>query len=69
MKKETLTSILYAIASVCFFIAAGIGYANNNSYAAVWLCLGAAMLCIRTTTLNKAKEERENGADENDKCQ
>lgn len=58
MKKKKLTSTLYFVASVCFFIAAGIGYSNDNSMATVWICLGATMFCLGSAALKKTKDKQ-----------
>lgn len=67
MKKEKITTALYFVVSVCFFIAAIIGFANDSSMAIVWFCLGTAMLCFGSVSLNKAKSEIKDEDDEDDK--
>lgn len=57
--KKNLTVILYYAASVCFYIAAIIGFMNDNSMATVWFCLGSAMLCLGSAKLSKIKKNEE----------
>lgn len=50
VKKEKKYLTLFFIASVLFYIAAIIGFANGNtSRAIVWLCLGSTYLCLGST--------------------
>lgn len=60
MKKEKTIVVLNYLTAVCFYIAAIIGYVNDNSMATVWLCLGSAWLCIGSLTLNKFKNKDKN---------
>ena len=46
MKKVKWISVLNYITAACFYIAAILGYANDNSMATVWLCLGFVWLCL-----------------------
>lgn len=62
MKKDKIIAVLYYFASVCFFIVAIRGYANDNSITTVWLCLGAAMLCLGSASVSKFKK----GKDDNE---
>lgn len=66
MKKEKWISVLNYITAVCFYIAAIIGYTNNDSMATVWLCLGSVWLCLGSYWLTKGKKngkEDQNGED------
>lgn len=56
MNKKNLWVLNY-VASVCFFLAAIIGFANDNSMAPVWMCLGAAWLCIGAGFQRKNKKD------------
>lgn len=56
--KKNLTVILYYAASVCFYIAAIIGFMNDNSMATVGFCLGSAMLCLGSAKLRKTRSRK-----------
>lgn len=67
MKKEKWVSVLNYITVVCFYIAAIIGYANDNSMATVWLCLGSVWLCLGSATLVKSNKDKRENQNEEDK--
>lgn len=67
MKKEKWVSILNYITAVCFYIAAIIGYANDNSIATVWLCLGSVWLCLGSATLGKSNKDKKEDQNEDNK--
>ena len=55
-------SIIYYIASACFYIAAIISFlSHNTTQGVVMLCLGSSQLCLGAVYLNKSRK------DENDK--
>lgn len=65
MKK--IVSILNYLTAVCFYIAAILGYANDNSMATVWLCLGSVWLCLGSYWLMKSKKSNKADQDEEEK--
>lgn len=67
MKKEKWVSIFNYITAVCFYIAAIIGYANDNSMATVWLCLGSVWLCLGSATFVKSNKDKKEDQNENNK--
>lgn len=67
MKKEKIVSILNYLTAVCFYITAIFGYANDNSMATLWLCLGSVWLCLGSYWLMKGKKNGKEDKNEDDK--
>lgn len=60
MKKEyKITSILYIIASIFFFISAILEFSNKNNMAVVHLCLGACFLTLSLVHYSEYKKSQE----------
>ena len=59
MKKiDPKTSvILDYLAAACFFAAAIIGFINDKSFSALYLCLGSLWLCLGSAQLLKRKKD------------
>lgn len=55
--KEKRVSILYFIASFCFFTCAVINFiSSNSSMTVIYLCLGSTYLCLGSIYLNKSNK-------------
>lgn len=70
MNKSKWVSVLNYLTAVCFYIAAILGYANDNSMATVWFCLGSVWLCLGSYWLmrgNKTNQDKEEKVSKNEK--
>jgi hypothetical protein len=64
--KQKSAIYLNFVSAALWYIAAAIGYFNNNSMATVWLCLGSMWLCFGAVALKKSKTTNEENKDENE---
>ncbi|MCD8161507.1 MAG: hypothetical protein LUE61_10175 [Clostridiales bacterium] len=64
MKGKKASATLFFIASVCFYIAAIIGFFSDGDFSVVYLCLGSAFLCIGAAQLNR--DDNDTDKKEND---
>jgi len=55
--SEKTCSLLFYFAAVCFFIAAAIGFINDEGIPVFQLCLGAVFLCIGSLTVVRSKKK------------
>ena len=63
--KQKSAIYLNFVSVALWYIAAAIGYFNDNSMATVWLCLGSMWLCLTVLKLKKAKITTEENDNEN----
>ena len=61
MKKSKTPAILCFVASLLFYIAAAVSHftSNDTSMTVVWICLGAAFLCLGA--VQKTAEQEDTG--------
>ena len=67
INKEEISSILYYVVAIIWFIAAMIGYKNGNELATAFLCLGFAMLSLGFVYTRKAKKRDVEKQDKKDR--
>lgn len=68
MNKYKLSSLLYYISALCWYIAAFISFTNESrSRGVIWLCLGSAMLGLGSVFLNKYRKEKNNDKSDDEK--
>lgn len=65
MKKSKTPAILCFVASLLFYIAAAVSHftSNDTSMTVVWICLGAAFLCLGAVQKNKRDNKQDNKQD------
>ena len=67
MKKHRISSTLYYLASILFYVSAMITFSkgNTDSMGTVWLCLGSTFLCF-AIMYSRKERHRENQDKENE---
>ena len=63
MKKKNVLGIVLSLCSATFYVLAIIGFSSggDTATAAIWLCLGSALLCISTVFHRRTSEDEKKG--------
>lgn len=63
MKKKNVLGIVLSLCSAAFYVLAIIGFSSSGdtATAAIWLCLGSALLCISTVFHRRESEDEKKG--------
>jgi hypothetical protein len=68
MDKNKLSSMLYYVAALCFYISAILNFTNSDSsMGVVYLCLGSTFLCLGSVHLTKLKKDNKDKDKQNKK--
>ena len=61
MKKDKISTILYYVTAILFYLSVIINFAggNSNSMAVIWMCLGTTFLCLGLSYSKKIKEKQD----------
>lgn len=65
--KIVNNALFYYIAAALFFCAAVIGFVKDKSYAAMYMCIGGALMCIGSSIIIKARKTGDKDSNDQEK--